>query len=139
MIFFDTNSPIDARVLGVSRGLNSKLFGLIGGKVEPNETYEEAGIREAKEECGLTVLRYQYVFSRYSKNFECRTFLALEYEGSLVPSDEGNLQWLSVPAICSKETSAYPDYNFECFKQIEELRIFIKHLYPNFVMPENFK
>ena len=47
-------NPIDI-ILGVSRKNDHNDFGLVGGSVEENETFEEAIIREVKEETGLDI------------------------------------------------------------------------------------
>ena len=44
----------DGRILLQRRADNGK-WGLIGGLLEMNETYEEAAIREAREETGLEI------------------------------------------------------------------------------------
>lgn len=47
----------DLHTISVSRKHDPMDIGLIGGKVEPNETPYQAIVRESKEESGLTLLQ----------------------------------------------------------------------------------
>jgi 8-oxo-dGTP pyrophosphatase MutT (NUDIX family) len=70
--------------------------GLIGGLIDPNETKEQAMIREVKEECGLTVLKYEEFFSDLpSENAKLPvvTFFVSEFEGELTDPENLGIAW----------------------------------------------
>ena len=54
----------DRIALGRQKGWPGKMFSVIAGFVEPGESLEEASIREAKEELGLTVQNLRYFRSQ---------------------------------------------------------------------------
>jgi 8-oxo-dGTP pyrophosphatase MutT (NUDIX family) len=65
------------KVLAVSRKNDFSQMGLPGGKVEYNETFEEAVVRETMEETGLEVEIVGHIFDRYDNNFIGKTFLCV--------------------------------------------------------------
>ena len=72
----------------------------IGGKFEENEAPEECLLREAKEETGLTLTRWQCRGIVTFLNTVCEgeymyLFTADEFAGALKECDEGDLQWVS--------------------------------------------
>lgn len=73
----------------------------LGGKLEPGETPEESVIREVKEESGITIknpeLKGLLTFPAFDTNDEWKVFvfIANEFEGELIESNEGNLKWIN--------------------------------------------
>ena len=72
----------------------------IGGKFEENESPDECLLREAREETGLELTKWQCRGVVTFLNDCCEgeymyLFTATEYTGELKQCDEGDLQWVS--------------------------------------------
>jgi 8-oxo-dGTP diphosphatase len=77
----------------------------LGGKLEKGETPEECVIREVKEESGLTIieprLRGFITFPDFDgkNDWYVYVFTAGKFEGDLIESDEGKLEWIPEPEL----------------------------------------
>jgi 8-oxo-dGTP diphosphatase len=80
----------------------------LGGKMEPGETPEECDIREVREESGLVLrnpaLRGVLTFPGFADEEDWYVFLftGTDFEGELIESPEGHLQWVpneEVPSL----------------------------------------
>jgi 8-oxo-dGTP diphosphatase len=86
------------------RGLGKGKVNAPGGRVEPGETWEQAGERETREETGLTPenlteraqIRFQFV-DGYA--LEARVFLARGWGGTLTACDEADPFWHPVSPL----------------------------------------
>jgi 8-oxo-dGTP diphosphatase len=82
----------------------------LGGKFEAGETPEECVIREVKEESGLTIenprLRGTLTFPKFSKGEDWYAFVftASEFEGELIDSSEGILEWIDDSEVLNLNT-----------------------------------
>ena len=81
------------KILAVSRKENHNDFGLIGGKVEKNETPEQAVIRETTEETGLQLTNIKKIFSAPCDGSICTTFLA-DYIGEIKTDEYHVVKWV---------------------------------------------
>ncbi|MBC8506674.1 MAG: 8-oxo-dGTP diphosphatase [Anaerolineales bacterium] len=72
----------------------------LGGKFEPGESPEECARREILEECGLIpnalILKGIITFPAFDAIDDWYTFIFLvpEFDGQMIDSDEGNLEWI---------------------------------------------
>ena len=71
----------------------------LGGKFEAGETPEECVIREVKEESGLDIRHPKLVGLLLFPDFKGAdwyvfVFTANEFDGELIDSDEGHLEWI---------------------------------------------
>lgn len=79
----------------------------VGGKFEPGETPEACAVREAFEETGLRIrnplLRGLLTFPGFARgeDWYVFVFVVTEFEGALIDSPEGNLEWIPDERILS--------------------------------------
>jgi len=74
----------------------------LGGKFESGETPEECVQREVEEESGLRIkdpvlkgsITFQDVHDKTKNNGHVYIFVAEEYDGNLIDSPEGKLEWI---------------------------------------------
>ena len=72
----------------------------LGGKFEPGESPEECAVREIEEESGLIIKNIEMkgfiTFPMFDGKEDWYVFLftADEYEGELIDSNEGNIDWI---------------------------------------------
>lgn len=107
----------DGLILAVSRRHDKTKFGLPGGKCEPDETPDQAAIRECWEETGVKVSQCEFIFRRdeprdrpEGEDFHCYCYYATEWSGDAHDSEEGVVKWLTEREL-TLDKGAFADYN----------------------------
>ena len=100
----------DGKILLIrkKRGLGAGKINGPGGRIEPGEEPHECAVRETSEEVGLTPLDVQ---NRGELHFQfadgyslhCTVFVANEYTGELIETDEALPIWTSLESIPYQE------------------------------------
>ena len=83
------------------RGLGQGRYNGVGGKIETNESVEQATVRECQEEIGVTPTKFHHVaeldFLMDSDSnpwrIDGQVFIATEWDGEPVETDEMAPQW----------------------------------------------
>lgn len=89
------------------RGFGEGKYNGVGGKLENNETPEEAMIREVKEEIGVKVIKYDKVglveFDEYykeeRKNLVFHLYFAYDWLGDIIETEEMRPEWFNLESI----------------------------------------
>lgn len=97
------------------RGFGEGKYNGVGGKIEGEETPEEAMLRETKEEIGVTPVTYERVgivsFDEFYKgekvNLIFYLYFVTEWEGTPTESEEMKPNWFSLDNI--PYTQMFPD------------------------------
>ena len=95
-----TNSTLMIHRVKKANDYHRNKWNGLGGKFEAGESPEDCAVREIKEESGLTAksikMKGFVTFPLFDGVEDWHVFLFVidEYDGELIDSDEGNLQWI---------------------------------------------
>lgn len=85
--------------------LNLGYYDIPGGKIEENETSEEASIREFYEETGLRIVKQRYrgnvVFEYPTRIFDMDIYEVTEFENSPKEFEENIAMWEDIDEVFS--------------------------------------
>lgn len=95
-------------LINKKRGLGAGKVNAPGGHIEMGETKLEAAIRETEEEVGLTPLDAKEVGQLYFQftnglKMEGTVFIASEYKGNLIETDEADPFWIEIDDMPYKQ------------------------------------
>lgn len=106
----------DNKFLGVSRKYNKNLFGLPGGKVEDNQSFEQTAIKELFEETGLVAEKVIPIFALLRDDSYFTIVFATKVDGKISTSESGVVRPVSKEELCS---GPFGSYNLKLFNSID--------------------
>ena len=116
-------------VLAVSRKHDETDLGLPGGKLDPGETFQEAVIRETKEETNLDIIDVLPVFGDACGTpgvhhvHWCMAFLC-KATGTLKRMEKGRVVWVPTQRLITKPDgtfNSFGEYNSQVQRAIETM------------------
>lgn len=111
----------EGKILSVSRKDDKTKWSFPGGKVELNESLEEAICREAYEEAGINLIDPRPIFISKSgtPGYQCVCYLATKFSGtpSKISDSEGEVDWRDWSDLLS---GPFADYYLRLIEDISD-------------------
>lgn len=117
-------------VLGVSRKDNHNDFGLVGGRMDPedNDDPKQTAIRETLEETGLQVTNLRLVFAIHKGGNMGFTYLA-DYDGEINHNEPHVVKWVEFKTLVR---GSFGRYNQLVAESLDDMDIdYVWKLYNN--------
>ncbi len=99
----------DQTFLSVSLKNDHEDMNLPGGRVEKGETYIQAGIRETKEETGITVWNLKELHCDIDSGWTVVTYYTHNYLGNIYTRENHVVKWLPLEYL--NKSKLWPEYN----------------------------
>jgi ADP-ribose pyrophosphatase YjhB (NUDIX family)/DNA-directed RNA polymerase specialized sigma subunit len=106
----------DGKVLAVSRKHDHNDFGLVGGKVEGNESHEEALRRETHEETGLHLDNITHVLTKPKDGWSVSVYRA-NVSGDIKTDEPHIVSWVPWKTVLN---GSFGEYNKELYKHLQK-------------------
>lgn len=105
LLFLKGNDSDQILLAMKKRGFGAGRWNGVGGKVEVNETVEQALIRECEEEIGVTPTKFEkvaehyFVFPEGLADIKCHVFMASEWKNDPIETEEMAPKWFHIDNI----------------------------------------
>ena len=110
-------------VLAVSRKDDHADFGLVGGKVDPEDkTPEDAAIRETKEETGLDITNLRLVYAMHKNGIMGYTYLS-DWTGEINTDEPHVVKWTAFEVVM---TGSFGYWNQKVVESLNDLGVEMK-------------
>ncbi len=106
-------------ILAISRRHDKTIFGLPGGKFDPeagDKNTKDTAIRETKEETNVNIKDCCFIYERVELgdgpdgvDYYSRCYYATDWDGEPQNSEEGEVKWLTAAEVVASK--AFGDYN----------------------------
>ena len=118
VLIVDINS---LNFLSVSLKDDHEDFNLPGGKVEHGENLISAGIREVKEETGISIYNMKFLYESNDESYQVITFYTTQFDGNIYTKENHVVKWL--PLYELTKSKKWPEYNTAVYEKFLNLNI----------------